>query len=134
MPSPVSAFLSRATYSRRDAEDETCLVDRKVSQSLGTRFKSLSFGHGSSSANGLTSLVRAARDLQQRTDQFVGDVFHLNAAGQPILVLNTVKATQDLFGKREFAERPHLVRRTSDIFHFHYLTFLGHGWRSVWFW
>lgn len=38
-------------------------------------------------------------------------MLYLEAAGQPIVVLNTATAAHDLLDKREYSERPHLVRR-----------------------
>lgn len=40
----------------------------------------------------------------------VGDVMYLSALGMPIIVLNTVKAANDLMGKRStYNDRPSLV-------------------------
>lgn len=40
-----------------------------------------------------------------------GEVMHLNMAGQPVMILNSLQAAQDLLSRRgaQYSDRPHLV-------------------------
>ena len=71
------------------------------------------------------------RDIDR--DVFIGDLMYLNALGQPIIFINSLKVAAELLDKRAnlYSDRPHLIVANEILSGGLFVTFLRYGNQCV---
>lgn len=107
---------------------EGFLQVQKVSLSSETLYNSVT-SNGSNSVAGENNTVRRPNNRSLYNSRLLGDILYLNAAGQPVIVINSLKIAGDLLDRRAtiYSERPRNIVAGEFITGGLFLTFVNHS-------